>query len=33
MGHQSAFVGRRIDQRAGLQHVRRKPKFSSRAWT
>lgn len=33
LGHQSAFVGRRIEHRAGLQHVRAKPKFSSRAWT
>jgi hypothetical protein len=33
LGHASAFVGRRIEQRAGLNRVRRAPQFSSRAWT
>lgn len=33
LGHQSSFVGRRIEFRAGFGNVRRRPKFSARAWT
>jgi len=33
LGHQSPSVGRRIEFKAGLQRVRRAPRFSHRAWT
>ena len=33
LGHQSSFVGRRIEWKAGMSHIRKHPRFDVRAWT